>query len=98
MLGCADVSLRGVVVNFDLGERFPRPRSRQRGSLRPRARCVAVLEWVREGVAPSRLGGPGRAFQFAIRFDSIRYANLFETIRFVKNRPFDSLVVMQFLR
>ena len=25
---------RGVVVNFDLGERFPRPRSQQRGSLR----------------------------------------------------------------
>ena len=36
--------------------------------------------------------GP-RAFQFAIRIESIRYAN-----RFVlqKNRPFDSLVVMQF--
>ena len=33
----------GVVVNFDLGERFPRPRSQQRGSLRPRARRVAVL-------------------------------------------------------
>ena len=31
------------------------------------------------------------------RFDSIRYANRFESIRFVKNRPFDSLVVMQFL-
>ena len=31
------------------------------------------------------------------RFDSIRYANRFESIRFVKkNRPFDSLVVMQF--
>jgi len=44
----------GVVVNFDLGERFPRPRSQQRGSLRPRARRVAVLGWVREGVAPSR--------------------------------------------
>ena len=38
-----------------------------------------------------------RAFQFAIRIDSIRYANRFESIRFVKkNRPFDSLVVMQF--
>ena len=34
---------RGVVVNFDLGEWFPRPRSQQRGSLRPRARRVAVL-------------------------------------------------------
>ena len=31
------------MVNFDLGERFPRPRSQQRGSLRPRARRVAVL-------------------------------------------------------
>jgi len=31
------------VVNFDLGERFPRTRSQQRGSLRPRARHVAVL-------------------------------------------------------
>jgi len=37
-----------------------------------------------------------RAFQFAIRIDSIRYANRFESIRLVKNRPFDSLVVMQF--
>ena len=37
-----------------------------------------------------------RAFQFAIQIDSIRYANRFESIRFVKNRPFDSLVVMQF--
>ena len=37
-LGC-----RGVVVNFDLGKRFPRPRSQQRGNLRPRARRVAVL-------------------------------------------------------
>jgi len=33
----------GVVVNFDLGERFPRPRTQQRGSLRPRTRRVAVL-------------------------------------------------------
>ena len=31
------------MVNFDIGERFPRPRSQQRGSLRPRARRVAVL-------------------------------------------------------
>ena len=38
-----------------------------------------------------------RAFQFAILIDSIRYANKFESIRFVKNRPFESLVVMQFL-
>jgi len=46
--------IRGVVVNFDLGERFPRPRSQQWGSLHPRARRVAVLGWVREGVALSR--------------------------------------------
>ena len=44
-----DGGIRGVVVNFDLGERFPRPRSQQQGSLRPRARRVAVLGWVREG-------------------------------------------------
>jgi len=37
---------------------------------------------------------PTRAFQFAIRIDSIHCANRFESIRFVKNRPFDSLVVM----
>jgi len=33
-----------------------------------------------------------RAFQFAIRMETIRYANRFGWIRFVKNRPFDSLV------
>jgi len=43
---------KGVVVNFDLGGRFPRPRFQQRGSLRPRAQRVAVLGWVREGVTP----------------------------------------------
>jgi len=31
-----------------------------------------------------------------MRIYSIRYANRFESIRLVKNRPFDSLVVMQF--
>jgi len=37
-----------------------------------------------------------RAFQFAIRIYSIRF--VMRIIRFVKkNRPFDSLVVMQFL-
>ena len=46
----------GVVVNFDLGERFPRPRSQQQGSLRPRARRVAVL-----GVG----AGGGRDFFYA---------------------------------
>jgi len=41
---------RGVVVNFYLGERFPRHRPQQQGSLRPRARA----RWVREGVANPR--------------------------------------------
>jgi len=34
---------RGVVVNFDFGERFPRPTSQQRGRLRPCEQRVAVL-------------------------------------------------------
>jgi len=40
------VCSRDVVVNFDLGERFLRPRSgsQQRGSLGPHARLIAVLE------------------------------------------------------
>ena len=42
-----EVGIRGVVVNFDLAERFPRPRSQQRGSLHPRALHVAVREGVR---------------------------------------------------
>ena len=45
-----------------------------------------------------------RVFQFAIRIDSIRYANRFDSLResiridllSKKNRPFDSLVVVQF--
>jgi len=45
-------SSSGVVVNFDLGERFPRPRSQQLGRLRLRARRVAVL-----GVEPVDAGG-----------------------------------------
>ena len=47
------------MVNFDLGERFPRPRSQQRGSLRPRARLVAVLEVGAGGGRPLPLTGPG---------------------------------------
>ena len=39
------------MVNFDLGEWFPRLRSQQRGSLRPHARRVAVL---RVGVGGGR--------------------------------------------
>jgi len=49
---------RGVVVNFDMGERFPRPRSQQRGSLRPRARRVAVLG-ASAGGGPLPLRGSG---------------------------------------
>ena len=51
---------------------------------------------MRRGVKSSALGIPTKVFQFAIRIDSIRYANRFESIRFVKNRFFDSLIVMQF--
>jgi len=48
------------VVNFDLGERFPRPRSQQRGILRPRARRVAVLVvGARGGRLPPAGGDPG---------------------------------------
>jgi len=50
---------RGVVVNFDLGERFPRPRTQQRGSLRPRARRVAVLGVGAGGSCPLSLRGFG---------------------------------------
>jgi len=50
---------RGVVVNnFDLGERFPRPRSQQRGSLRPRARRVGVLGVGAGGGLPLARWGP----------------------------------------
>ena len=56
------------MVNFDLGERFPRPWSQQRGSLRPRARRVAVLEVGAGGGRPLPLRGfggvtPGRSFE-----------------------------------
>ena len=43
---------RGVVVNFDFREWFPRPRSQQRGSLRPRARRVAMRGGCRRGSPP----------------------------------------------
>jgi len=48
-------------VNFDLGERFPRPRSQQRGSLRPRARRVAVLGMGAGGGRPSRWDPPNQS-------------------------------------
>ena len=50
---------KGVVVNFDFGERFPGPRSQQRGSLRPRARRVAVLGVGAGGGRPLPLMGSG---------------------------------------
>jgi len=56
---CIYVDHRGVVVNFDLGERFLRPRSQQRGSLRPRTRRVVVLEVSAGGDRPLLLRGSG---------------------------------------
>ena len=47
------------MVNFNLGERFPRPRSQQRGSLCPRARRVAVLGVGAGGGRPLLLTGSG---------------------------------------
>jgi len=48
-----------VLLNFDLGERFPRPRSQQRGSLCPCTWRGAVLGLGMGGVAPSHWGGLG---------------------------------------
>jgi len=62
--------IRGVVVNFDLGERFPRRRSQQRGSLRPRARRVAVLGVGAEGDRPLQLRGSGSVGNFLEIFDA----------------------------
>ena len=50
---------RRVVVNFDLEERFPRPRSQQQESLRPRARRVAMLGVGAGGGRPLPLRGSG---------------------------------------
>ena len=47
------------MVNFDLGEQDPRPRSQQRGSMRPRALRVAVLEVGTGGGRPLLLRGSG---------------------------------------
>ena len=56
--GCTDRDVvRSVVVNFDLGERFPRPMSQQRGSLRSHARRVAVLGVCAGGGRPLPLRG-----------------------------------------
>jgi len=62
---------------------------------------AAVNQWDRQmdGQTLDSFKNPAphtRAFQFAIRIDSIHYANRFESIHFVKNRPFGSLVVLQF--
>ena len=46
-------------VNSDLGERFPRPRSQQRGSLCPSARRVDVLGVGTRGGRPLPLRGSG---------------------------------------
>jgi len=54
-----DVMDRGVVVNFDLGEQFPRPGSQQWGSLHPSARRVAVRGGGVGGGRPIMLGGRG---------------------------------------
>ena len=54
------ICTRDVVVNFDLRERFPRPRSQQRGACAPAHSVEPCWGWVREGVAPSRWRGPGR--------------------------------------
>ena len=62
---------KGVVVNFDLGGRFPRHRSQQRGSLRPRARRVAVLEVGAGRGRPLQLRGSGgvtHGKKFFLRF------------------------------
>ena len=66
------------MANFDLGERFPRPRSQQRGSLRPRARRVAVLGLGAGGGRPLPLRGsggvtPGKFFEI---FDAAFGGNL----------------------
>jgi len=65
------------VANFDLGERFPRPRSQQRGSLRHRARRVAVLGLGAGGGRPLPLRGsgchPGKFFEI---FDAAFGGNL----------------------
>jgi len=61
-----DVMDWGVVVNFDLGEQFPRPGSQQWGSLHPSARRVAVLGGGVGGDRPIMLGAgvvtPGNFF------------------------------------
>jgi len=59
-------------------------------------RFVAVLVCGRFGCTPSGLFCVWPVEHSNSRFDSICYANRFESIRFVKKRPFDSLVVMQF--
>jgi len=58
-------------VYVDLGERFPRPRSEHRGSLRPHARRVAVLGMGAGGSRPLPLRGPGVSpGKFFVIFDA----------------------------
>ena len=56
---CSLLLPRGVVVNFDLGERFLRLRSQQQGSLHPHARRLAVLGVGAGGGCPLPLRGSG---------------------------------------
>ena len=68
-IGLTLMTTRGVVVNFDLGERFPRSRSQQGGSLHPRAWRVAVLGVGVGGGRPlplrrSRMSPPGKFMRF----------------------------------
>ena len=66
-------------------------------SLRPAVQQTSVYTVCRLSV--KHYTNNTRAFQFAIRIDSIRFVMRIDSNRFIlqKNRPFDSLVVMQFL-
>jgi len=66
-------------------------------SLRPAVKQTSVYTVCRLSV--KHYTNNTRAFQFAIRIDSIRFVMRIDSNRFIlqKNRPFDSLVVMQFL-
>ena len=52
----------------------------------PRRKIIGQISQMFEKLNEQMLAS--RAFQFAIRIDSIRYANRFELIRFVKKSAF----------